>query len=302
MMTKHKPADPNIAELLKPLRKQGWYWDTETGKLASGPRTIEDDLPWITQNLDFDCYLWNRAFFHGVAQQKMVHTHCQTCFKVVVMPRNFLELLELEAWQESTDLRCKCGIEIRDYVSRTYGGYFYSWEPGELALHERLEPGELAVHERLEPTANQDVDMRYRFQIVSDFKALCKGRDKFKLIKFGMRQVLMNYLANWPDAPKLTEPMPVILKRGCTEFERDCGPTDQPRYRHISDEQIVLEDALKANIDHKGTEFVSTQPEAIKDAIRMRWAEWAHYIGDMTYTEWLGRSLSVPPVTYHEEG
>lgn len=276
-MSKHKPADPNIAELLKPLRKQGWYWDTETGKLASGPRTIEDDLPWITQNLDFDCYLWNRAFFHGVAQQKMVHTHCQTCSKVVVMPRTHRELLRLEEYQEQCGMRCKCGIEIRDYVARTYGGYFYSWEPGEMVGESRIE---------------LESDTTHIARVVEDAHALERARFKFDCVKLAMAEHVQI-----EDGP-----IPVILKRGCTEFERDCGPTDQPRYRDISDEQIVLEAALKANIDHKGTEFVSKQPEAIKDAIRMRWAEWAHYIGDMTYVEWLGHPLSVPPVTYHEEG
>jgi len=53
-------------------------------------------------------------------------------------------------------------------------------------------------------------------------------------------------------------------------------------------------------VEFTNQQFVSKQPDAVKDAIRMRWAEWAHYIGDMTYVEWLGRTLNTPPVTYHE--
>jgi hypothetical protein len=282
-----KPTDINIVELLRPFRDQGWHWDAESGKLTTAfPTSMSEDIPWITQNLDFDCFLWNRMFHHGVAKQQMVHTHCQTCFKVVVMPRNFLELIELERWQAACGLRCKCGIEVRDYVSRLYGGYFYSWEPGEL-MDKSVET----------PDRQYPVTCR----VVNDMAAQRKGRDKYKLITFGMKQVLMNYLANWPDAPKLTKPMPLILKRGCTEFEAHCGPTDQPRYRNITDEQLMLEAKLEESVDFDGKNFVTSQAENIKDAIRMKWAEFAHFVGDMTYQQWLGRAISTPPVTYHEE-
>ena len=269
---KHRPPDPNIAELLKPLREHGWHWDSDAGKMIPGPTSVTEDLPWITQNLDFDCYGWNRVFHHTAAQEKMVHTHCQTCFKVVVMPRTFRELLALEEYQEECGLRCKCGIEVRDYVSRPYGGYFYSWEPGELI------------------TAQYDSeDGSGVFRVVDDEAALAKGRAKYEKIVDDM-----SYITTEPGD------MPVILKRGCTEFEAHCGPTDEPRYRHISDEQIALEAAIDANLEYDHAHFVGKQPEAVKDAIRIHWAEFAHFIGDMTYVEWLGRTLSVPPVTYHK--
>lgn len=276
-MTKHTPTDPNIAELLKPLRQHGWYWDTETGKFTSGATTIDDNLPWITQNLDFDCYLWNKVFFHTVAKQSMVHTHCQTCFKVVVAPRTFTELLRLEEYQETCRLRCKCGIETREYVGRAYGGYFYSWEPGGLTLQSYVPNGDHTG------TA---------FLVVDDCEALRKGQLKYdRIVKDMAEHVQIG-----------DTPIPVILKRGCTEFERDLGPTDQPRYRHISDDQLALEAAVDEHVDYEHGKFTSTQPEIVKDAIRRTWADFAHFIGDMTYVEWLGRSISVPPVTYHEGG
>lgn len=274
---KHTPPDPNIAELLKPLRPHGWKWDTESGKFTSGKTAIDDSIPWITQNLDFDCYLWNKIFFHTVAKQTMVHTHCQTCLKVVVAPRTFTELLRLEEYQETCGLRCKCGIETREHVGRAYGGYFYSWEPGALM--------EMIYQQDLNSDGNKPM-----FRIVDDRWAQHKGQLKYDRIVADMREHVQI-----GDTP-----IPVILKRGCTEFERDLGPTDEPRYRHISDEQIALEDAVNEHVDYEHGKFTSTQPEVVKDAIRMVWADFAHFIGDMTYVEWLGHSLSVPPVTYHE--
>lgn len=276
----------NIPALLHPLREMGWHWG-EDGKLHPGPTMIIENTPWVSKNLDFDCFKWNRAFHHIMSRGRMAHTHCHTCFKVVVAPRNFLELIELDKWQEESGLRCKCGIEVRDYVSRRYGGYFYSWEPGELK-NEYYQP---------DPESEQVV----RLRVVDDQQARDKGEEKYLLINMAMGEVLRRYHENWPDAPRLDEPMPVILKRGCTEFERNIGPTDSPQYRSVSDDQIEMEAALDEILDADPDHFVAKQPEVIKDHIRKKWCEYAHSVGDMTYVHWLGFSLASPPVTYHEE-
>ncbi len=266
----------------------GWYWG-EDGKMHPMQTSISEDSPWVCHNLDFDCYLWNRVFFHTAAQQQMVHTHCQTCFKVVVAPRNFLELLELKNWQQQSGLRCKAGIEVRDYVTRTYGGYFYSWEPGELKL--------MACQER----APEEGEPVTAFRIVDDTDALRKGREKYEKVCRGMNEVLHQYHRNWPDAPRLDKRMPVLLKRGCTEFEAALGPTNQPGYRHISDDQVDLEATIEEQVAYEDGHFVADQPKTVQDHIVRKWCDFAHFIGDMTYVQWLGHQLSVPPVTYHEE-
>jgi hypothetical protein len=274
----------DLPKLLTPLRQQGWHWTPE-GKLVPGNVSVQESVPWVCQNLDFDCYLWNRVFFHGAAKERMTHTHCQTCFKVVVMPRNFLELIELQKWQAECGLRCKCGIEVRDYVGRAYGGYFYSWEPGELTPME-YDDGQ----------GNKGV-----FRVVDDSEAVRKGRLKYDKVCAGMLEVLDNYHENWPEAPTLVGIMPVILKRGCTEFEAALGPTNEPRYRHISDDQMELEAAIDEHVEYDHGTFIADQPELIQRHIMLRWAEFAHFIGDMTYVQWLGHSISRPPVTYHDE-
>ena len=188
-------------------------------------------------------------------------------------PRTFRELLALEEWQETSGFRCKCGIETRDYVSRNYGGYFYSWEPGEL---------EHMTYE------SEDAE-RQNCYVIDDRAALMMGKQKYAKIVDAMDEIAIE------DGP-----IPVILKRGCTEFEQNCGPTDLPQYRNITPQQIALEKALDDNVEYTPGQFVATQPDALKDAVRMRWAHFAHSRGDMTYIEWLGHALSVPPVVYHK--
>jgi hypothetical protein len=51
---------------------------------------------------------------------------CLECWKIVVMPRTLKELMKLKNLQKELDVPGKCGIELRHYTSRTYGGYFYT--------------------------------------------------------------------------------------------------------------------------------------------------------------------------------
>jgi hypothetical protein len=103
--------------------------------------------------------------------------------------------------------------------------------------------------------------------------------------------------------------MPVILKLGCTEFERALGPSNQ---YHVTDEQRALEAALDEILDYspfaeEGKEF--PQPEVLKQYVRLVWLKWAHHHGDMTYVQFMpgGKPFTSapmyhtpPPATYHE--
>jgi hypothetical protein len=131
-----------------------------------------------------------------------------------------------------------------------------------------------------------------QYLVIDDAGAIRKGKLKYNRVFGAMAGI------NTEDIDLGI--MPVILKRGCTEFEMHCGPTDQPRYRNITDEQVALEAQLDEVIGAPVNHFVDTQPEVIKDSIRLRWAEFAHSIGDMTYVPWLGHALSTPPVVYHK--
>jgi hypothetical protein len=56
---------------------------------------------------------------------------CLDCWKIVVSPRSFHELMQLYDLQkkmseEDPECFCKCGVEPRKFVPRSYGGSFYA--------------------------------------------------------------------------------------------------------------------------------------------------------------------------------
>ncbi len=87
------------------------------------------DNPWI-----FNDYLTgvnplkicNAAHLYFNAEMNFIHSYCHKCFKVVVKPRTVKELFTLQELQQTMDRPAKAGIEIRGYVPKLYGGYFYN--------------------------------------------------------------------------------------------------------------------------------------------------------------------------------
>jgi hypothetical protein len=51
---------------------------------------------------------------------------CMDCYKIVVRPRTYDQLLKLEEAQTELGFASKCGVEIRPAVKGLYGGYFYN--------------------------------------------------------------------------------------------------------------------------------------------------------------------------------
>jgi hypothetical protein len=91
----------------------------------------------------------------------------------------------------------------------------------------------------------------------------------------------------------------MTIKRGCTNYERKCGPSDQYRF---DPRQEAVEAALLAR-------FVKDPPpktmsREMVNALRlMRWVEIAYRIGDDTYKDFTdGRPLRPPLVSYSPEG
>jgi len=88
---------------------------------------------------------------------------------------------------------------------------------------------------------------------------------------------------------------PVILKRGCTEFERSCGPsenwTSTPAQRR-------LERLIDASIEHVPN--VQPMPPHLVVHVHRRWIEWACQLGDMSYLRWTGNvPIHRGVTTYH---
>jgi hypothetical protein len=96
--------------------------------------------------------------------------------------------------------------------------------------------------------------------------------------------------------------IPVILKRGCTRYEQEVGPSDEWM---VTPEQLELEFFLKENISPDILSWDSepySQPEILTNYIQKRWIHWAYQNGDSTYLDFsAGQHLFRPAVTYHDD-
>jgi hypothetical protein len=95
--------------------------------------------------------------------------------------------------------------------------------------------------------------------------------------------------------PHMGPDIAVILKRGCTEFEFECGPSDEWQITDIQRRLEMLVDKYLAKDD-----VVRHQPEQVVWHIHRKWIEHAYAHGDPTYKELTdGKPLYPPYVTYH---
>jgi hypothetical protein len=99
------------------------------------------------------------------------------------------------------------------------------------------------------------------------------------------------------DADELLGPdVPVLLKRGCTEYELEAGPSDEWK---VTPDQERAEAEIKRLFvsDHN----FSAQPDHLVTRVHRKWIEFAYAAGDETYKHFTnGEPLFPPYVTYHE--
>lgn len=92
--------------------------------------------------------------------------------------------------------------------------------------------------------------------------------------------------------------VPVLLKRGCTEYEFIAGDSRGWFMNDYANEldnviETLVEDDAKSNLP---------QPEIITRHVHKRWIEYAHKLGDQTYLEYTdGKSLYPSYYTYHDK-
>lgn len=94
---------------------------------------------------------------------------------------------------------------------------------------------------------------------------------------------------------RISEDVPVILKRGCTEFEHSFGPSD-----HWDD---LITDDVRRTCDIVANAVVPTeklkQLDFVADHTVRNWIQWAYQNGDMTYLNYTdGKPLYSPYVQY----
>lgn len=102
----------------------GYYIDPRTGKITRIMDALDPFGPWVHMHYDESrqC-IPHHVFFNAF---RAIPTRCLECWKVVVAPRNVVELFDLHDLMRELKFECKCGIEGRPFVNRLYGGYFYA--------------------------------------------------------------------------------------------------------------------------------------------------------------------------------
>lgn len=96
--------------------------------------------------------------------------------------------------------------------------------------------------------------------------------------------------------PELGPDVSVILKRGCTEMELHCGPSDQ---WEITEEQLRIEKMINQHVIRNPN--IHPMPPHIQLHTFRQWVEFAAMRGDETYLDFTGGiPLKRDYVTYHE--
>ncbi|MFD2264702.1 hypothetical protein ACFSM5_17490 [Lacibacterium aquatile] len=93
--------------------------------------------------------------------------------------------------------------------------------------------------------------------------------------------------------PKLGPDVPVAIKRGCTEYEVHCGPSD----RFSFDQKLEpVEAFLLSRLRPLNAASITPKPH---QAVFMRWIQVAYQVGDDTYRDFTdGRRLYPATVAY----
>lgn len=232
----------DIIGKLQPLFESGTLQIGIDGRIQQGGKAgkyLAWNSPWIHRTLTGtrNCDFWHLSY----NQLGFVPQQCRDCWKVVVTPTTLKQLFRLERYQYANSRNCKCGIEMRGYTRKYYGGYWYN-----------------------------DTQK--------------SGEECFAAVKADMHMLGLGEC-------------PIILKRYCTELEREFGPTK--KYKKPLD-QDHWEKLIRAHVMLVCTP-TSGQPEFLKRHIKRRWIEFAWRHGDPTVYEYIGGSDIYEPLdTYHE--
>lgn len=123
-----KIAANDVISMLQPIEHGlGYRWEHGTNKLSRmGNKTFHMyQTPWChaSNSINKHCGLDHQVLFNLF---NIIHPRCMNCWKTVVTPKSFDELMTWKKVQENEiEFACKCGIELRDYTPKHYGAYHY---------------------------------------------------------------------------------------------------------------------------------------------------------------------------------
>ena len=242
-------------DLIRPiipfLQRTANYYMGGDGRVHTTMWGPESDTPWSHNTSDSgrDCGLWHNIMFDLYG---FIPTPCMECWKVVVAIDTVEQLFDMDKMQQGLKEHSKCGIEVRDYVPRNYGAYFYN--------------------------ASVDEGQRRYRQVVDAIS----------------ERPLLKVLLEPVDEDGY--PKKVILKRGCTEFERKFPKSNN---WVATAEQVQVEQGIVELFDRDFP--LSEQLPMQKLHVYRKWIEFAVAHGDMTYLKFTdGKPMFPPPVTYHK--
>jgi len=121
-------ADSDVISKLWPIESMGFRWCNDTHKLVT-PRTkrfMAYNTPWCHARhlIGKHCALDHQVTFNAFG---IIPPKCMNCWKTVLTPKNFDELVIWKEVQENDiSYAAKCGIELRDYTPKHYGAYHYA--------------------------------------------------------------------------------------------------------------------------------------------------------------------------------
>lgn len=120
-------TDRDLIGKLQPMLDNGQLRLLDNGMIgrAMAPNVIQHNTPWLhAKHLPcMECYRDHHIKFNFFGY---IPPRCLECWKVVAMPRTVKELFKLRKLQCDLGKASKCGIEMRHYTQRLYGGYFYT--------------------------------------------------------------------------------------------------------------------------------------------------------------------------------
>ena len=112
--------------ILAPLLQMNYRWDANKKYMKQmGEGYLSAETPWChSKGTPFKhCNLDHQITFNTF---NIIPPRCLNCWKVVVTPTTLVQLFELEQIELQMNVPSKCGIEMRDYTPKFYGGYFYN--------------------------------------------------------------------------------------------------------------------------------------------------------------------------------
>ena len=117
-------------------------------------------------------------------------------------------------------------------------------------------------------------------------RGLAEGQENFKIIRKAM-----------DEDPELGPDVSLILKRGCTEMELACGPSDK---WEVTANQLRIEKMIN-QVMVRDPHVGPMPPHVVAHTLR-KWIEFAYSVGDETYKLYTGgMPLYRQPVTYHQQ-